>query len=303
MSAEPKVSVVMPVFNRIEPLGRALASLREQTWEDFECVIVDDASAIDVAPVVEGFADPRFRLVRRETNGGPYAARWTGYRELRGEYVFHLDSDWEAFPWALDQSRRHLDETPEVDGVIGLHLRSSDSCAFVRITDHRRIVTPEMAAEEEPLADRVGVVRRSVVEEWLRKRGDYFALEGHQWLTFALHHNQLYVDEPWTRYDVGGSDRVSLVSTSASSSRQLDDWGNFLDEHWSYIESTPSIALDGMVEGAYFALWRARRPELAKAERALVLRGLSGRKIIARRIAAKAGRAVGRGEGREVAWA
>src|SRR6185295_5898097 len=136
-------------------------------------------------------------------NGGPSNARVIGYRMMRGEYLFHLDSDDEAYPWALERAAYLLDTTPEVASVAGLHLPNGTGPLLARVPGGRHIVTPGQAASNrDEYPDCVGVVRRVVVEEWLAKRTDYFALEVHQWLTMVLNHSQMFVDEPWTRTHV-----------------------------------------------------------------------------------------------------
>jgi len=90
----PKFSVIVPVYNRAKTVGPTLQSVRGQTFEDFECIVVDDGSADgeELRAVVEGLGDERFRYVRRE-NGGESAARNTGIDRAKGEFVAFLDSD------------------------------------------------------------------------------------------------------------------------------------------------------------------------------------------------------------------
>ena len=112
----PRLSVVVPVFNRPSELRRALASVREQTLADLECIVVDDASTDTIRPVVDEF-DERFRYVRRESNGGCAAARLDGFRYCRGTYATTLDSDNEMFPWALERAAKLLEQEPSA-GVL-----------------------------------------------------------------------------------------------------------------------------------------------------------------------------------------
>ena len=67
----PIITVVIPVYNRSAELLRALRSVREQTFEDFECVVVDDASTIAIAPIVQSLDDDRFIYLRKTRTGGP----------------------------------------------------------------------------------------------------------------------------------------------------------------------------------------------------------------------------------------
>lgn len=92
MSA-PAVSVIIPAYNRGETILRALASVRAQTFGDFEIIVVDDASVDNTIERCNAFGDDRLRVVRRSVNGGAAAARNTGIREARGELIAFLDSD------------------------------------------------------------------------------------------------------------------------------------------------------------------------------------------------------------------
>jgi glycosyltransferase involved in cell wall biosynthesis len=82
-------SVIVPTFGRPAFLADALESVLAQTFDDFECIVVDDASPESMSVP----SDPRVRVVTRETNGGPPAARNTGIAAARGRYVAFLDDD------------------------------------------------------------------------------------------------------------------------------------------------------------------------------------------------------------------
>ncbi|MFD8072099.1 glycosyltransferase [Streptomyces sp. NPDC059718] len=94
--AHPLITVIVPAYNAAETVGRTLDSLAVQTFQDFEVVVVDDASGDPTCDVVEDYADrvPGLRLIRRESNsGGVGAPRNDGIRAARGTYVMFLDSD------------------------------------------------------------------------------------------------------------------------------------------------------------------------------------------------------------------
>lgn len=86
---DPTFSVVIPTFGRPAFLAEAVASVLGQSFADFECIVVDDASPEPASLP----ADSRLRLVRREHNGGPPAARNTGIDAAQGRYVAFLDDD------------------------------------------------------------------------------------------------------------------------------------------------------------------------------------------------------------------
>jgi len=100
----PKVSVVIPVYNRAQSILPTLRSVQDQTFRDFECLVVDDGSkdGDELRRTIEGLGDQRFRYVRRD-NGGASAARNTGVDEARGEVVAFLDSDDRWLPEKLER--------------------------------------------------------------------------------------------------------------------------------------------------------------------------------------------------------
>lgn len=104
----PRVSVIIPLFNKAPFIGRALESIAAQTFTDFELIVVDDGSTDDGARIVEQFSDSRIRLIRQH-NAGPGAARNRALAEAKGDYVAFLDADDEWLPEFLSNSVRLLD--------------------------------------------------------------------------------------------------------------------------------------------------------------------------------------------------
>ena len=102
----PLVSVIMPSFNARKTLPRATASLVAQTYEDWECIFVDDGSTDGSCDWMREFADPRFRCFRNSANQGRGAARQLGLEQAHGEYVCMLDADDWYYPQKL---RRQID--------------------------------------------------------------------------------------------------------------------------------------------------------------------------------------------------
>jgi glycosyltransferase involved in cell wall biosynthesis len=114
--ASPKVSVVIPTYNRASLVGEAMRSVLAQTFPDFELIVVDDGSTDDTRSVVAGFKDSRIRYVPQD-NMGISGARNTGIRNARGRYVAFLDSDDLWLPQLLEVEVHILDHNPEA-GVV-----------------------------------------------------------------------------------------------------------------------------------------------------------------------------------------
>ncbi|MDZ7908637.1 MAG: glycosyltransferase [Gemmobacter sp.] len=91
----PKISFLVPVHGTEEVLGRCLDSIRSQSLQEFECIIIDDASPGDVPQIVRQSVgnDGRFRVIRHVRNRGLYQARTTAAAAASGLFLAHVDSD------------------------------------------------------------------------------------------------------------------------------------------------------------------------------------------------------------------
>lgn len=101
MAGTPSASVVMAAHDSAATIGRAIASVRLQTRDDWELIVVDDGSTDATAAIASSFGDERVRVVRQE-NRGPAAARNAGIRVARAPLVSTLDSDDLWMPSYLD---------------------------------------------------------------------------------------------------------------------------------------------------------------------------------------------------------
>ncbi|WP_323191217.1 glycosyltransferase family 2 protein [Halostella sp. PRR32] len=105
----PKVTVIIPTYNRAETLPRAVDSALDQTFEDLEVLVVDDGSTDETRELLDSYSDPRVRTIAHETNRGANVARNTGIENARGEYVAFLDSDDEWYPGKVSRQLTALD--------------------------------------------------------------------------------------------------------------------------------------------------------------------------------------------------
>ncbi len=121
----PLVTVIVTSFNYGRYIETCLCSVLEQTYREFECVIVDDVSSDDSVEVVERFVgrNPggRFRLVRHAENQGQMAAFQTGLRKTSGRFVVFVDADDVLFPHFLET---HV--TAHLNGVYEAAFTNSD---------------------------------------------------------------------------------------------------------------------------------------------------------------------------------
>jgi glycosyltransferase involved in cell wall biosynthesis len=114
----PKVSVVIPTCNRAELLRCAISSVLSQTWQDFELLVVDDASSDATPQAVRDFPDPRIHYIRHDERKGGSAARNTGIDCARGQYVAFLDDDDEWLPVKLEKQIKLFEGSPTSLGLV-----------------------------------------------------------------------------------------------------------------------------------------------------------------------------------------
>lgn len=103
--AAPFFSIIIPTFNRSQRLLVAVQSVQQQTFKDFEIVVVDDGGSDDSKEMLRQLNDPRIKYLRQE-NAGPSAARNTGIAAAIGKYFLFLDSDDSLTPGVL-QAHHH----------------------------------------------------------------------------------------------------------------------------------------------------------------------------------------------------
>ena len=121
MKNAPKVSVVIPTYNRGDLIGETIRSLQDQDFEDFEVIIVDDGSTDNTKMLCEEVisVDSRFAYVAEDKkNRGPSYCRNKGYRMAQGEYLIFLDSDDLFLPGALKNRVELMDARKDKDFIV-----------------------------------------------------------------------------------------------------------------------------------------------------------------------------------------
>jgi GT2 family glycosyltransferase len=186
-AAEPRVSVMIPAFNRAGLLGAAIDSVLAQTFDDFEIIVVDDESTEDIRAVTDGYGD-RVRYARI-AHAGLAGARNHAMRMARGEYLCLLDSDDLYWPHKLAVQVDYLDRHRDTVMVYSDFSGFDDAGFFEEFhlrTYHKSALTkPDCAndrlfTERWPLADNPvlqAAARDAGAPHWLERmeyRGDLY---------------------------------------------------------------------------------------------------------------------------------
>ena len=112
---KPFISVIMPAYNAKDQIENAISSIKSQTMEHWELIVVDDCSTDDTPDVVEEWCskDPRIILIRLDENRGPGYAKNCGLSKAAGKYITFLDADdWvdkDAFAVLSDDKKENVD--------------------------------------------------------------------------------------------------------------------------------------------------------------------------------------------------
>ena len=119
----PEVSVVLPFYNAELTLGRAVSSILDQTFSDFELILVDNNSTDGSSRIAELFAakDDRIKMIREEEQGVVFAMN-KGMELARGRFIARMDADDVSHPKRLRKQLQFLIDNPEI-GLVGCNVR------------------------------------------------------------------------------------------------------------------------------------------------------------------------------------
>jgi glycosyltransferase involved in cell wall biosynthesis len=115
----PKVSVILPSYNHEKYIEEAIASVLDQTFQDFEIVVTDDGSRDRSVEIIKRFSDPRIKLYVHSRNQGLSLTANNCIKHSHGEYIAMLNSDDAWAPRKLELQTAFLDRHPEVGVVFG----------------------------------------------------------------------------------------------------------------------------------------------------------------------------------------
>jgi len=169
MQRNVTISAVMPVYNtNASYLRPAIESILNQTWKDFELIIVDDGSEKGIYQVLLPFvSDKRVKIIRHEHNQGISSARNDGIAASRGKYIATADSDDISYSDRFEKQAIFLEQNPDV-GVVGSDIRMIDDSG--NVIGFRYYPATDKALRDvlfrcSPFAAPVTMIRRSVFEQ------------------------------------------------------------------------------------------------------------------------------------------
>jgi glycosyltransferase involved in cell wall biosynthesis len=113
---QPYFSIIIPVYNRAHSIRKAIESILTQTFQNFEIIVIDDASKDKTEEVVMSINDDRIHYIKNETNQERCISRNSGIEKSRGKYICFLDSDDYHLPYHLQEIYHEIQVKGEPEG-------------------------------------------------------------------------------------------------------------------------------------------------------------------------------------------
>lgn len=123
----PLVSVIIPSYNRAKFIVNSIQSVLNQTYTNFELIVVDDCSTDNSIQLIKKINNPKINLIIQEENKGACVARNTGIKYAKGKYIAFLDSDDQWYPNKLEKQVNIIEKSNPNIGFV--------DCGFIRYSD------------------------------------------------------------------------------------------------------------------------------------------------------------------------
>ena len=201
-SEVPLVSVILPVFNGAITLALAIKSVLNQTYENFEFIIIDDGSADDSLGVINSFSDKRIKLIENKKNLGLSICINNAVKISCGQYIARMDQDDVCFPNRIEKQVKYLIDNPAIDLIGSATLIFNENSDVIGIlpvhTNHEDICKSPLTGFHIPHPTWMGK------SEWFRNHNYHSSANGaeDQQLLFRHYENSKFacIPEPLLAY-------------------------------------------------------------------------------------------------------
>lgn len=186
----PMVSIIIATFNRANFIGKAIESVLDQTYPNFELIIIDDGSTDGTANVVARYQDSRITY-RWIENGERSRARNLGIKLSRGKYIAFLDSDDWYLPNKLADQVAALEVDPDAGLVLGGWLILDESGRKIQEVSPWEWISPQPTIEQWLFSTTATPITVLVKKEWIERVGGFdpelfIAEDVELWIRLAL---------------------------------------------------------------------------------------------------------------------
>lgn len=227
MKNKPKVSVIIPVYNGAKNLKETIESILNQTFKDFEVIVIDDCSTDNSREIVTKYFGSKVKLIVHQKNmGGPAPTKNTGINEAKGEYLAFTDHDDIWFPTKLEKQIAVLEEDKEaVANFTNGYILNNDTGENIaqrwgKINEkpERKETLEKLLNQNFILSTTSALIRKSVIakiggfDDKMKLADDY-----EMWLRLANTGRLTFIFEPLFQW------RYHLTSLSHNEEKHLTD--------------------------------------------------------------------------------
>jgi glycosyltransferase involved in cell wall biosynthesis len=232
----PQVSVIIPTYNAGRFVAEAIKSVLDQTFADFEVLVIDDGSSDNTAEIVQDFADARVRYIYQD-NRGLAGARNTGIRSARGELIALLDADDVWLTNFLERMASILTSNRNLAGVYcGFQYIEQDGTPSPKCVRHvvpsgklcEALHRASFIVPSTTLMRRSCYVETGLFDEYLRAVEDW-----DMWLRVSERYTVVGIKDVLVRY------RQHPANMTKDLPRMRDAWLKLLDKHWGTDKGNP----------------------------------------------------------------
>ena len=170
-------SLIVPMYNAESYIERCLQSIKEQTFHDFEVLLIDDGSSDRTVSLCRGSVegDCRFRIIQSQTNQGVSAARNLGLKQAAGAWVWFIDADDRIVPTALESLAERLTSEDDVVAFDYVKERKGNEKLFENLFDDEVIGNREFCAKIFDRCCHLPLIWSSIFRrKFLTENGIYF---------------------------------------------------------------------------------------------------------------------------------
>jgi glycosyltransferase involved in cell wall biosynthesis len=237
------VSIILPTYNRKLLLGRAIQSILDQSYQNFEIIVVDDCSSDNTDKFVKSIKDKRIQYIQLKKRKGANIARNTGIKAAKGDYIAFQDSDDVWLDRKLEKQMKAFKESPEDIGVI--------YTSRINLADGKKSIIPSPDIEPKEgnlhdillktgfIATPTAVVKREcfakvgMFDENLPREQDWDL-----WIRISKHYRFKHIDEPLVKSYLQ-TDSISGNTNSWIIARKL-----ILEKYFDEISKKPEVLSD-----------------------------------------------------------
>lgn len=236
-----KVSVVIPLYNAQNYVLETIYSIKNQTYQDFDMVIVDDCSTDQSYNIIKNLNDNQIKLFQNQRNEGIAYTRNRAIELSTGEYIALMDDDDISPSYRLEHEVKYLEENPLID-IVGGHCRNIDSKGKDLNQQWNVYLNPNYIKAfmlfGNPIANSSALIRRSFLEKCSIKYKDnmYGAEDYFFWAECSLYGTIANLDEVMLYWRVNHGNETDRVFKNNLSERSkvIETIHNFLLDSYGF---------------------------------------------------------------------